>query len=121
VSRTDKTDPAWVRQLHAYQRDEINHDHRRGECRVWYPEPVGAFHWTDYTCYPEGKSYYSMESRWWPRPSEFKFRQKQFSRKHRARLRNLKHLAKQVRNLEDFEDWDIPTPRHRHDAAWLVW
>jgi len=135
VSRTDKTDPAWVRELRAYQRDEIWHDHSRGKCVVWRPRPschswfkrhdsnglVDEPYYWDCTCHPDSKSYHDMYERAYSRPSEFKFRAKQFSRKHRARLRNARALAKQVRDFEDFEDWDIPDPRHRHDAAWLVW
>jgi hypothetical protein len=138
VSRTDKTTPPWVRALHCYWREEIAHDHRHGECVVWRPRP-STHSWRtrrstdaglpdgepDYwscTCHPDdgGPSYYDMWERAYPRPSEFKFRQKQFSRKHRARLRNARAIAKQMR-IEDFEDFDLPDPRHRHDAAWLVW
>lgn len=134
LSRSDHTTPPWVHALHRYWADDINHDHRctrlnpDGECRVWKPVPsYGRGTENDYwsnPCTPHdgpGYSYYRMFDRVYPRPSEFKFRQNQSDRKARAKLRNAKHLAKQVRDFDEFEDWDLPGPRHRHGAAWLIW
>lgn len=130
MSRTDKTTPAWVRELHALWADEINHDHRHGECVVYRPRGnvVGRRHanadepcWFDATCHPESKSYYSMYERQYPRPVAFQWIADEGNRRARTQLRVAKHLAKQVRDFDEFEDWDLPGPRPRHEAAWYVW
>lgn len=112
MSRTDKTDPYWVR-LNAYGRED--HDHRNGVCDLDAFDPCGApYGWRHRTCglrLPAGdepsQTYWSTASVGYAA-----------NRTERAARGRLRTQLVEARKLVDRGDVDIEPVRHRHGVLW---
>lgn len=103
MSRTDKTDPYWVR-VTRYGIE--HHNHERGPCDLHEWKPNLGWRYNYAHCYRaldwrEGQSFYSTRTAWAANYYER-------SERNSVRMALRKYM----------DDDDIPDYRHRHGALW---
>lgn len=117
MSRTDKTNPTWVKLLQNPQWREEQHDHRNGECilkpitKDWHYPRVDCGYWVSDL---GNQHVWSRHTK-----SEQMYRQ-EANGKARNNLRmDMREIMKMAR--EDIEDCEFLSYPHRHQALWDTW
>lgn len=125
MSKTYKTDPAWVKALRK-DSPEIReyHDHTRHECDIdefdEFDEKDRVFYWQRRGSCGYDVSYYGWHNGFYPRCSCGQFYRRAKEGKMRAAWRKAKHEMLKL-NREDLEDYDVKTYQHRHSALWEMY
>src|SRR3954471_7613731 len=109
MSKTDKTDPSWVKVLRKDSPEvRVRHDHRFGPCDIDNIEDrTRPFYWQrggnrcGYTV-----NYYMWNNGFFPTPRSLQYYRKKHESSRRAAWRNAKHDLLKLSG-EDLEDYDV--------------
>jgi hypothetical protein len=123
MSKTDKTDPPWVKALRRNSPEITEyHDHRAGVCDIDEIEEEGnrVFYWQRYRHCGLAVSYYGWHNGFYSRPPRGKHIRNLMEGSHRAKWRDSARNALKM-SREDMEDADFPIFHHRHAALWEMY
>ena len=121
MSKTDKTDPTWVKALRK-DSPEIReyHDHRFHPCDIDEVNGDRVFFWMRRGSCGYNVSYYGWHNGFYARPP----RGRSYRQEHEGRMRAGWRKARQDMlklSREDIEDYDVKSYQHRHAALWEMY
>ncbi len=122
MSKTDKTDPTWVKALRK-DSPEISewHDHRFGPCDIEEIDGHRVFFWQrrNKNC-GYSVSYYGWHNGFYARPPSSRYYRREKEGKMRAGWRKARQDMLKLSG-EDLEDYDVKSYQHRHSALWEMY
>jgi hypothetical protein len=121
MSKTDKTDPVWVKLRRESPARVEFHNHNNGVCNFteWYNSEMTFYPYSQRAC-GYTVSYYGYHAGFYARPPHGKWYRRDFYGRERAKLRKAKHEMRKL-SREDIEDYDIESRQHRHSALWEMY
>jgi len=123
MSRTFKDRPVWVRRFEQRHGYDVLPDHRDGVCEPWTLSDASADSVPDrHRCQVESHAFHQRK-RWIGSGPSRTVRQLTFTGPSRVRVEAV--VARKTVNARGgkdiFDDIDIATFDHRHDATWQMW
>lgn len=121
MSKTDKTNPSWVKALRK-DSPEITeyHDHSQHACDIDDVKGDRVFYWNRRGSCGYNVSYYGWHNGFYPRPPRGRSYRQEHEGRMRAALRKAKHDMLKL-SRDDIEDYDIKSYQHRHSALWEMY
>jgi hypothetical protein len=121
MSKTYKTDPAWVK-LRRNTRGRIEkHNHEDGTCNFdeWVNNPGKTFSYWPRKC-GYTVSYYGWHGGFFARPPHGREYRRLFEGSIRTGWRKARQDMLKL-SREDIEDYDVKSYQHRHSALWELY
>jgi len=127
MSKTDKTDPSWVKALRK-DSPEIKeyHDHTKKDedgyiiCDIDDVEKPNIFYWQRRGSCAYDVSYYGWNNGFYARPPRGKEIRNLMEGANRAKWRKARQDMLKL-DPEDMEDYDVKSYQNRHSALWEMY
>jgi len=121
MSKTYKTNPAWVKINNPKTSKEVveRHNHTDGICDFHEGDKQAPFWWQSRNCGYD-ISYYSYHAGFYMRPRRGKSYRQEYEGAMRAGWRKARHDLLKL-DFDGIEDYDVKSYQHRHSALWEMY